>query len=73
MLRQLRATIHAEGGCVAVPDSCPCPVCDGPGSRLESISRDALVDYYRCPLCAHVWTVPKEQCEPTTDVTVKVQ
>ena len=53
--------------------TCPCPECQNPGLWLSDLSRNAYVDYYRCFTCAHVWTVPKEQCEPVHDVTLKIQ
>jgi hypothetical protein len=64
-------TDHEEG---PVPEakSCPCPQCQADGVWLESLSRDAHVDYYRCALCAHIWNVPKDNCEPTQDVTVRM-
>ena len=49
---------------------CPCPVCETFGVYLPESSRyPSKVDYYRCPACAHVWTVPRNECEPTRDVT----
>ena len=27
--------------------------------RLDYVSQDAWVDYYRCSSCGHVWNVPK--------------
>jgi rubredoxin len=37
-----------------------CPVCGESGSqRLESASLHALVDYFRCIKCGHVWNVRK--------------
>ena len=50
--------------------TCPCPICERHGHWLESLSRDAYVDYYRCTACGHVWNVPKNECEPAQDVTV---
>lgn len=38
----------------------PCPDCHAPGSHwLESASRDARVDYFRCSKCGHIWNTPK--------------
>ena len=38
----------------------PCPECQRPDPRLlEALSRDALVLYYRCAGCAHIWHVWK--------------
>src|SRR5262245_2454621 len=36
----------------------PCPACGRPTPRLlEEVSRHAIVKYYRCDSCGHVWTV----------------
>ncbi len=48
----------------------PCPKCEQPGTYLRVLSQSSYVDYYRCDDCEHVWTVPKDKGEPTTDVTV---
>jgi hypothetical protein len=55
----------------AMPTSvlCACPRCKQPGRRLETLSRIAPHDYCRCDACAHVWSTPREECDPTTDVT----
>ena len=53
------------------PKTCPCPHCQGLSVWLEDLSLDAYVDYYRCFTCAYVWNVPKDKCEPITEVTVK--
>jgi hypothetical protein len=38
----------------------PCPVCRRDAPRwLESSSKEASVNYYRCDECGSVWTVPK--------------
>jgi transposase-like protein len=48
----------------------PCPVCGTTTPRLlEGISADAEVKYYRCPSCAHVWTVSKRDPSLITHVT----
>ena len=37
-----------------------CPHCDAVRGRfLPNVSGDAIVEYYRCDECAHVWTLPK--------------
>ena len=41
--------------------------------RLEELSQANWVDYYRCDRCQHVWTVPREECEPVHDVTPRVE
>jgi len=48
----------------------PCPKCTQPGTYVKSLSQSYAVDYYRCDDCQHVWTVPKDEREPTTDAPV---
>ena len=48
----------------------PCPKCTRPGTYLKAVSQSSSVDYYRCDDCEHVWTVPKDEREPTTDLPV---
>jgi hypothetical protein len=36
---------------------------------LSEASKDALVDYYACPDCAHVWNVSKRDPTQVTHVT----
>ena len=48
----------------------PCPKCAQPGTYLKGLSHSSSVDYYRCDDCQHVWTVPKDEREPTTDAPV---
>ena len=51
----------------------PCPRCHAlPTRRLEEISKDAWVSYYRCDLCGCVWTFPKGE-ELTAGPTVLTQ
>lgn len=45
-----------------------CEKCQTPGTYLTGISRESLVDYFRCPTCAHVWTQPKTP-RPSIDWT----
>ena len=41
--------------------SLTCPSCDATNvDWLEWLSQGSWVDYYRCPLCRHVWTVGKD-------------
>jgi len=49
-----------------------CPKCDAPNqSLLESASKHAYVNYYRCPTCGHIWTLPKDGSRTIPwDVTV---
>ena len=47
-----------------------CPVCLVPTPRLlEASSEIAHVNYYRCPKCAHVWTVAKDDPTRLTHIT----
>jgi transposase-like protein len=48
----------------------PCPKCSQPGIYMKGLSQSSSVDYYRCDDCQHVWTVPKDEREPTTDAPV---
>ena len=36
-----------------------CPICQAQGRLLENVSQDALVEYYRCDKCSHIWTHDK--------------
>jgi len=36
-----------------------CDKCQMAGTYLRGISSESFVDYFRCPACAHVWTMPK--------------
>jgi len=43
----------------------PCSLCGTAGPRiLEAVSRDAVVNYYRCDACGAVWNRPKNAPEP---------
>jgi transposase-like protein len=44
-----------------------CPKCAQPSTYVKSLSQSPSVGYYRCDDCQHVWTVPKDEPEPTTD------
>jgi uncharacterized Zn finger protein len=50
-----------------------CPHCkDAAGYQLETSSKVALVDYFRCKQCGHVWTLPKPgQDGQSHDITVQ--
>ena len=50
----------------------PCPSCQQfAGYHLEATSKEALVNYYRCHICGHVWNVSKAHPEaPPVSVTV---
>jgi hypothetical protein len=36
---------------------------------LQTASKDALVDYFICEVCGHVWTVPKGKNWPVRHIT----
>ena len=39
----------------------PCPACDKPTARLlDDASKLAVVNYYRCEGCGHVWTTHRD-------------
>jgi len=49
-----------------------CAICQVQGRFLEDISRHALVEYYRCDECGHVWTHEKANPNsPPEPVTLK--
>jgi uncharacterized Zn finger protein len=47
-----------------------CPKCTHHGRHLAASSQNALVDYYRCDRCGHVWTIDKNG--NARDVTIEV-
>jgi hypothetical protein len=48
----------------------PCPQCQNPTARmLDFPSKGAMVWYYRCQNCAHVWTIDKKDPTAMTHVT----
>jgi hypothetical protein len=48
-----------------------CPVCRNQGFLLEETSRDALVNYYSCSVCRHIWTLNKSDPNaPPRNVTI---
>ena len=49
----------------------PCPDCQHVAPRwLDGPSTNAVVDYYRCDHCGHVFSVPKDRPNaPSRDVT----
>lgn len=52
----------------------PCPVCQQPEPRvLEDVSRIALVIYYRCGTCGHVWNVPKDMPDAPIKHVTEIQ
>lgn len=46
-----------------------CPNCRVRGRLLEQTSKDALVEYYRCDKCGHVWTHDKRDPERIEHIT----
>ena len=36
-----------------------CPKCKEPGRLLDNASKEAIVYYYRCDACGHVWSHQK--------------
>lgn len=49
----------------------PCPHCGAVPRHMEDVSKDAMVDYYICPACRHIWHVSKAQPDgPQVAVTV---
>ena len=47
-----------------------CPKCNEPGRLLDDSSKDAIVYYYRCDACRHVWSQRKQDPNaPPTSVT----
>ena len=47
-----------------------CPACGKPAARhLHEVSRDALVDFYECLRCRHLWTVNKFDESKVTHIT----
>jgi hypothetical protein len=54
----------------SVPIESLCPKCARPGTYMKGLSQISSVDYYRCDDCKHVWTVPKDEPEPTDDPPV---
>jgi transposase-like protein len=50
-----------------------CPRCTSQGRLLVESSKDAVVDYFRCDRCGHVWNRDKKNPNaPTRDVTIRV-
>jgi ssDNA-binding Zn-finger/Zn-ribbon topoisomerase 1 len=48
----------------------PCPNCEAQTPRvLDASSEGAVVWYYRCPSCGHIWTRPKDGTDVIRDVT----
>jgi transposase-like protein len=50
-----------------------CPRCTSQGRLLVESSKDAVVDYFRCDRCGHVWNRDKKNPNaPPRDVTIRV-
>ena len=42
----------------------PCPNCKNPAPHIvDRVITDAVVNYYRCDECGHVWNTPKDRPE----------
>jgi hypothetical protein len=54
---------------VTTPKTSACPHCGGVGVWRSVASEAAYVDYYRRFTCANVWTMPKDNPEPSDSVT----
>jgi hypothetical protein len=55
--RQIGAVFDRYGSAVSIQ---PCPKCQRPAPRLlNGVSAEAVVNYYRCDGCGHVWILPK--------------
>jgi hypothetical protein len=49
-----------------------CPGCHGTTTRwLEGSSAGSIVDYYRCDMCGHVWSVSKLHPEAPPQTVVR--
>ncbi|MEO8482977.1 MAG: hypothetical protein ABI634_12255 [Acidobacteriota bacterium] len=46
-----------------------CPNCDAEAPRRLAEVRAAFVTYYRCSVCGHIWTTPKNVDGPIQHVT----
>ena len=69
-IRSPHSGFHAK--IVAVVPHRLCPLCRKPGRLLPDSSHDAVVEYYRCDDCNHVWSHQKDVPEsPPKQVTVK--
>ena len=60
---------------VIVVNARACPKCQSDNPRfLAGASHEAMVSFYRCDKCGHVWTVSKQDPDgPIRDVTVDPQ
>ena len=56
---------------MSAPNTGLCPQCQGLSIRLENLSREAIVDYYRCSGCAYVWSRSRHEPEPVDGLTTK--
>ena len=50
-----------------MPARSECPACHKPTVDQVLIAR--AVDYYRCTVCYHVWTLPRGANEPVFHIT----
>jgi Zn ribbon nucleic-acid-binding protein len=49
-----------------------CPKCATPGRHLAATSENAVVDYYRCDKCGHVWAVDRQGARRDITTNVKI-
>ena len=47
-----------------------CPKCLRRGRHLTASSQQAVVDYFRCDSCGHVWAVDKLTDAKARDITI---
>jgi len=51
-----------------------CPACGKRGPRhLDEVSKEALVNFYECAKCRHLWTVNKLDESKVTHITLLVR
>jgi len=48
-----------------------CPNCQTQGRLLDHVSKDTVVEYYRCETCSHIWTHDKVNHTITRNVTIR--
>lgn len=54
--------------------SLACARCESTGAvKLEALSAETRVDYFRCHTCGHVWTVSRDAAHSVRDVTLPLE
>ena len=49
-----------------------CPICKLQGRLLEHTSQDAVVEYFRCDRCGHIWSHQRmDPAAPAVDVAIR--